>query len=449
MAPPPPPPTAVETVTEGTSSLKLNASPSDHSSESNATNLTNFGENLINRYRVYLDDKAPFDFPEANDHADIGASPYAEKPNEGPSVLTSYTPQRTTGKLDNTYKYTETTPRLGREYKNVKVADLLKDEELLHDLAVTISERGVVFLRDQLNISVEEQKQLTRALAKAANFPAQNSLHIHPATLTGGILKENDDKIDVEVNYLNSQLQNRIAGRKLGRTSDDLFHSDITFEPVPAGFSLLRIVETPSGNGTKEELSRPGGGPVGGSGGDTLWANGYALAEKVSPSFLKYLETLNGEYYQPKFGENLKRNGIPIYTGIRGAPENIGDYLTAVHPIVRTNPVTGWKSIFAVGHHFNRVIGVTDEESDLIKKYLNDLLYESPEIQLRFKWDAGDLAIWDNRSTYHSAIFDLYDINDEVENRTGLRTIAIAERPFLDPNSKTQIEGLRERAQEL
>lgn len=444
VPPPPPPPTAVETLTEETANLKLQGSSADEKVTEETSSST--AESLESRYRFYHLDKTPFDFPHGNDHVDSGPSPYAEKTNEGPSVISSYKPQESTGKLDSKYKYIETTPRLGREYLNVNVSDLLKDEQLIHDLAVTISERGVVFLRDQLHISTEEQKQLTRALGKAAHFPAQNSLHIHPVASTGGLLKENSDKVDPEVLYINTKLFNRILGRRIGKSSDNAYHSDITFEPVPAGYSLLRIVESPSGHGTKDELAKPGGGPIGGAGGDTLWANGYALAEKVSPSFLKYLETLQGEYYQPLFKKGLEANGVPLYTGARGAPENIGDLHTSVHPLVRTNPTTGWKSIFAVGAHFHRVLGVTDEESDLIKTYLHDLLYQSPEIQLRFKWNEGDLAIWDNRSTYHSAVYDIYDYNDELLNRTGLRTIAIAERPFYDPESKTQTEALRERA---
>lgn len=43
--------------------------------------------------------------------------------------------------------------------------------------------------------------------------------------------------------------------------------------------------------------------------------------------------------------------------------ENVGDELRAVHPVVRTNPVTGWKSIFAVGHHTEKINGLSEDES--------------------------------------------------------------------------------------
>lgn len=431
------PPTATTTLTQQRAHVlhtRGDASPND-------------SEDLIGSYIFYHENKEPFEFPESQVQYS-GPSPFADKPLEGSSVLGSYEPIRSSGALDGRYKYVEITPRLGREYKNAKVTDIMKDEQLLQDLAVTIAERGVVFFRGQGDLNVELQKKLTLALGRKAGNPASSGLHIHPTALAGGVLKSNG-KIDPEIGLLNSRLRARLysgdSDVKWSRGSDTVFHSDITFEPVPAGFSVLRMIETPSGTGTTAELNQSGGGAVGGAGGDTLWANGYALAEKVSPSFLSYLETLKGEFYQPLFKEAVNKQGVPLYTNERGAPENVGDYQTAIHPLVRTNPTTGWKSIFAIGSHFHRVVGVTSDESELIKQYLNNLLYQSPELQLRYKWSSNDLAIWDNRSTYHSAIVDLYNLTGEVENRTGLRTLSTAERPFFDPKSITQTEGLLKR----
>jgi alpha-ketoglutarate-dependent taurine dioxygenase len=61
----------------------------------------------------------------------------------------------------------------------------------------------------------------------------------------------------------------------------------------------------------------------------------------------------------------------------RGAPENVGSELKAVHPVVRTNPVTGWKSIFPVGDHVKHIIGLTDEESKKLLDWFVDLVYKS------------------------------------------------------------------------
>jgi hypothetical protein len=111
---------------------------------------------------------------------------------------------------------------------------------------------------------------------------------------------------------------------------------------------------------------------------------------------------LTGTYSQPTFKE-ASQGKFDIYSGKRGSPENTGDELIAVHPIVRTNPVTNWKSLFAIGVHFTKFDGLTLEENNLLKDHLHNLLVGSHDIQVRFKWTKNDVAIWDNRSTYHTA----------------------------------------------
>lgn len=57
---------------------------------------------------------------------------------------------------------------------------------------------------------------------------------------------------------------------------------------------------------------------------------------------------------------------LQVYTDARDHPENIGNPLKAVHPVVRTNPVTGWKSVFAIGAYPGSINGLTPPESDMI-----------------------------------------------------------------------------------
>jgi hypothetical protein len=55
----------------------------------------------------------------------------------------------------------------------------------------------------------------------------------------------------------------------------------------------------------------------------------------------RFLEGLTATYAQPKFNQTAEKNGFKLYTEERGAPENRGEKLEAIHPVVRTNPVTG------------------------------------------------------------------------------------------------------------
>jgi alpha-ketoglutarate-dependent taurine dioxygenase len=58
------------------------------------------------------------------------------------------------------------------------------------------------------------------------------------------------------------------------------------------------------------------------------------------------------------------------------------------------------------------------------------------DCQVRFRWEAGSIAIWDNRSTWHSATFDY------AEERAGERASSVGERPYFDPKSTLKSEGL-------
>ncbi|ANB11826.1 Jlp1p [Sugiyamaella lignohabitans] len=355
-----------------------------------------------------------------------GPSTYANTINEGPSVLKNWSgPLKVSGALDTAYKFKEITPAIGREYPDLQLKDVLENEEQLRDLAITISRRGVVFFRNQ-DITIAQQKKLADQLGKLAGKPETSGLHIHPVAPAGGFLKEGSDEIDEEVSIITSKINNdvynnaRIAFRK----SSEKYHTDVNFEPVPADYTTLRIIETPD------------------HGGDTLWASGYSLYDKLSPSLRAYLETLVGTYSQPTFKDSTKgEHGI--YSAKRGAPENFGDELIAKHPVVRTNPVTGWKSIFSLGTHFTSFDGLTEDESTLLKTYIHNLLVSSHDIQVRFKWNKNDMAIWDNRSVFHTATND-YPIGAGTVVRTGVRTVSVGERPFFSEKSKSREEDLYE-----
>jgi len=71
------------------------------------------------------------------------------------------------------------------------------------------------------------------------------------------------------------------------------------------------------------------------------------------------------------------------------------------------------------------------------------LLVDNHDLQVRFKWkNPNDIAIWDNRSTFHTAT---YDIEHQGE-RYGVRTVSIGEKPFFDRESKSRREALAAKA---
>jgi hypothetical protein len=74
---------------------------------------------------------------------------------------------------------------------------------------------------------------------------------------------------------------------------------------------------------------------------------------------------------QPNFNKVAAEHNLELIDEDRGAPENTGLDFTASHPVVRTNPVTGWKSLFGTGHqvHAGWIDNVTETESEVIKAY--------------------------------------------------------------------------------
>lgn len=363
-----------------------------------------------------------------------GVSPYAELPTSGPSYKdpSTWAPVPSSGKLEKKYGEfaSDLTPLLGREYSSdVQITDILQDKDLLQDLAVLVSQKGVVFFRGQESLGVDAQKQLVQKLGELTNKPKTSGLHVHPVAPAGGVLRESGE-IDPEVSFISSHFTRKgvkdpIEAFANGQSKRAGYgwHSDISFEPVPADYTSLKVVVRPD------------------TGGDTLWANGYALLEKFSPSFQQYLQTLTGVHIQPKFSDyGLDDVSLEdIYSDVRGAPENIGDELLAHHPLVRTNPVTGWKSLYAIGAHFGHIKEVYPIESALLKQFIHDtLVVNSHDIHVRFKWAENDVAIWDNRSIFHSATQDFLSFAD----REGVRTVGVGERPFLHPSSTLQSDNI-------
>ncbi|TDZ26121.1 putative alpha-ketoglutarate-dependent sulfonate dioxygenase [Colletotrichum orbiculare MAFF 240422] len=319
------------------------------------------------------------------------------------------------GSLDK-YKNSDLTPVIGREFEGLQVADLLKaDDQLIKDLAVTISQRGVVFLRDQ-DVTPTQMKEFGLRLTELAGCPESSDLHIHPLTEEGSELGDQISVISSEKQKKGGGLTHQLSD--VSRFASAGWHTDISFEKVPSDYAMLKIHTLPE------------------TGGDTLWASGYEIYDRLSPAMQAFLEGLTATHDATFFHDEARRLGNPLREGIRGSPLNQGGELKAVHPVVRTNPVTGWKSVYVNKGFTKRINGVTKDESDILLNYLFNLVTQNHDAQVRFKWRKNDLAIWDNRSTWHCATYDY------VEARAGDRVASLGEAPYLDLTSKSRREAL-------
>ncbi|ROT39095.1 TfdA family taurine catabolism dioxygenase TauD [Sodiomyces alkalinus F11] len=295
-------------------------------------------------------------------------------------------PLQLSGALDK-YEHFEVTPVIGREYVDVNLVELLRapnSDELLP---------GVVFFREQDDVTNDIQKELVQRLGELSGNPATSKLHIHPINNAG----RGDDKDD-EISVISSVRQKELyldcfLNYTKKQSQKTQWHSDITFEPIPSDYALLRLTQLP----------KTGGAPL-----------------------QKFLETLTATYAQPGFNRAAERNEFQIYSGERGAPENVGEVLEAIHPVIRTNPVTGWKSVFAVGHHVQKINGLRDDESKHFLDWFVRLVVDNHDLQVRYKWqNANDPGLGEKQ---------------------GARSVSLGERPYFDPQSTSRREALRDQA---
>jgi len=310
----------------------------------------------------------------------------------------------------------DNTPIIGTTFpnKSLQLSQLLtapNSDELIKDLATLVSHRGVVFLSDQ-DLTIQQQKELGTRLGELAGKPKTSTLHIHP-------ISEETPELSADISVISSK--GGIARPEAYLTSTRAsqgWHSDITFEPVPSDYAILKMHTIPI------------------VGGDTIWASGYEAYDRLSPAYQKFLEGLTAVHHAPTFIEYAARNGLKIHDP-RGSPENTGTSLTAIHPVIRTHPVTGFKSLFVNREFTKRIVELSPEESDDVLKFLQLHISENHDLQVRYRWNTNDIAIWDNRATFHTATQDYGE-----ELRMGNRVVSIGERPYFDPASKSRRAAL-------
>ncbi|KUJ09699.1 tfdA family taurine dioxygenase [Mollisia scopiformis] len=312
------------------------------------------------------------------------------------------------GSLDS-YEHNDSTPSIGREIPGLQIKKILASPDadtLIRDLAITVSERGVGFLRDQ-DVTTQELISLGQKLSTLTGSPESSGLHIHPITEAGSELGDQISVISSVKKQKGEAPVNPLT--EPSKFASNGWHADITFEPVPSDYTMLKIHTLPP------------------TGGDTLWASGYEIYDRLSPATAAYLEGLTAIHDANFFNGIAERLGHPLREGVRGSELNQGKNLQTVHPVIRTNPFT------------KRIVELTKDESDVILKYLFDLVSQNHENQVRFKWRKNDVAIWDNRSNWHAATFDYNEV------RIGDRVVSLGEAPYYDPASTSRKAALAKR----
>ncbi|KAI5820937.1 hypothetical protein BZA77DRAFT_51109 [Pyronema omphalodes] len=283
-------------------------------------------------------------------------------------------------------------PKIGTEVHGVSLKTLTDAQK--NDLARLIAYRGVVIFRDQHDFTVEDQLNLGRYFG---------TLHKHATTA----VPKQPGLEELHVIWTDGNS----ADQRALFTPAHLWHSDVTYEIQPPSYTSLKILC----------------GPPRGAGGDTLWSSQYAAYDLLSPHMQKYLEGLTALHSAEEQAIGSRALGRPV----RREP------VTTEHPLIRVNPVTGWKSLFYSPGFVTAIVGIPKMESDAIMAYLDNVIVATQEIHARYQWTPGMVAFWDNRTCNHSATYGF-----APHRRHAVRVTPHGEKPYFSPEGKSQEEEL-------
>lgn len=245
------------------------------------------------------------------------------------------------------------TPVIGAEIFGLDLRAPL-DRDTVAALRQVWLDRGVLFFRDQ-RISPEEQLRFARAFGEVKIAVFENKSTEIPGFTV----------ID----------QSKPKG-----SGTDRWHADSTFMDEPPMGAILRAEKIPA------------------CGGDTLWASMAAAYDALDVDLRARLDGLFAEHSGKKVMALVAKLDNAYARETQVSPP-------VVHPVVRVHPETGRKVLFVSDNWVDRILGLSERESD----ELLHLLYEhvkSPELQCRFRWEPNSIAFWDNRSTQHYAVAD-------------------------------------------
>ncbi|ATA56481.1 taurine dioxygenase [Variovorax boronicumulans] len=267
---------------------------------------------------------------------------------------------------------------IGAELRHVSLAEASRNAGLAAEIRALLVQHKVLFFRQQ-ELTRAEHVAFARHFGELEDHPVVGSDPEHPGLVR--IYKNPETPVD---RYENS------------------WHTDATWREKPPFGCVLRCVECP---------------PVGG---DTMWANMALAFEKLPAHIQQQIAGLRARHsIEATFGA-----AMPIEKRLALKAQ----FPDAEHPVVRTHPDTGEKILFVNGFttHFTNFHTPANVRygqdyqpgAALLLAYLVSQV-QIPEYQVRWRWQPGDVAMWDNRSTQHYAVMDYPPCHRKME-RAGI-----------------------------
>ncbi len=255
-------------------------------------------------------------------------------------------------------------PATGAEILGADIGAGLDDNEFAA-VRAAFDKHGVIVLRNQ-TLTPEKQVAFTRRFGEpefnfnAARFGIDGSPEIY---LISNVVEHGAP----------------IGTRRAGET----WHTDMSYAERPAGATMLYAVEVPVLNGLGL--------------GDTCFANSAAAWDALPCAMQEEIRDLRGI-----FDFRGRKRSSPV------SAEDIAQYPPVEHPIVRTHPRTGRKSLYIVRDDCTGIVGKDEETSRGLIEALADHIVRT-EFIYQHRWQVGDVVVWDNCTVQHRAVQD-YDL---------------------------------------
>jgi taurine dioxygenase len=242
---------------------------------------------------------------------------------------------------------------IGAEVRGLRLAQLGPGPDLAR-LRQLLADHQVLVFRDQ-DLGADELGRL------AANF---GRLTVHPVDrLTGS---------DRSVSTIVDSAEHPPAGFT--------WHTDLSWLALPPRFGFLAAVEIPP------------------HGGDTRWVSGTTVWERLD---LAARQELAGRLLVHRPDASLVAT-VRRHHGEDVAAELVRRHPAVAHPLVRAHPDTRRPGLFLSPMYAEHLLGETS--AGLLDEVQG--LLDEPELQLRWRWRAGDVVIWDEAATVHRADTD-------------------------------------------
>lgn len=239
-------------------------------------------------------------------------------------------------------KIVPTTGALGAEIQDIDLSHPLSNDEV-KAVKQALLDYCVVFFRQQ-KISEPDQIRFTNYFGKAVEH-----------------VRKQPERQHKEI-FIISNIEEK--GQAVGALGNGelTFHSDLSYMQHPGTISTLYAIEIPS------------------TGGATQWCNCYEAYNALDEHLKKRLKSLRAVHRHYVEEQNPKEH--------------------IAHPIIRTHPETGRKSLYVGPHLTKYIVGMNKSESDALLNTLFDHVTQ-PQFVWTHQWQVGDLVMWDNRPTMH------------------------------------------------